>query len=353
LRAFVHEGLPSRVVFGPGALERLPDEVRRLGLRRALVLSTPGQRPLAEEVGRRLGEASAGIFAGAAMHVPVEVAERARRAAAESEADGCVAVGGGSTIGLGKAIALTSSLPVVAVPTTYSGSEMTPIYGLTEGGVKRTGRDARVLPRAVIYDPALSRALPAKVAGASGMNAIAHCVEALYAREASPIVLLLAEEGIRALATALRRIAAAPEDLEARAEALYGGWLGGTCLGAVGMALHHKLCHTLGGSFDLPHAETHAVVLPYAAAYNAPAAPAAMATVARALGAVDAPEGLRDLARRAGAPASLAEIGLPESALERAATLATENPYWNPRPVEREAILALLKNAHAGRPPAP
>jgi maleylacetate reductase len=349
MRPFVHDGPPVRIVFGAGAVERLAAELERLGVRRPLVLSTPGQRSLAQQVAR--GLPTAGLFDGAVMHVPVEVAEAARKAAREAGADGCVAVGGGSTIGLGKAIALTSSLPVVAVPTTFSGSEMTPVFGLTEAGRKRTGRDPRVLPRLVIYDPSLSAELPPAVAGASGMNAIAHCVEALYARELSPIVALLAEEGIRVLSGALPRLAEAPEDLEARGEALYGACLAGTCLGAVGMALHHKLCHTLGGTFDLPHAATHAVVLPHAAAYNASAAADAMARVARALGGGDGPGGLYDLARRLGAPAGLQELGLPSSALEHAAALACQDPYWNPRPVERDAVLALLRDAHAGRRP--
>jgi maleylacetate reductase len=207
-------------------------------------------------------------------------------------ADCCVAVGGGSTVGLAKAIALTSGLPILAVPTTYAGSEMTPIWGLTAGGAKQTGRDARVLPRTVIYDPELTLGLPPRVAGPSGMNALAHCVEALYAPDTSPIVQLMAEEGIRALAAALPAIRVEPADLRARAGALYGAWLAGAALGTVSMGLHHKLCHTLGGSFGLPHAETHAVVLPYAAAYNRAAAPEAMSRAARALGATDAPGAL-------------------------------------------------------------
>jgi alcohol dehydrogenase class IV len=353
MRAFVHETLPARVVFGAGAVERLPEEVDRLGVRRVLILCTQGQRGLAEEIAGRLGGRVAGVFDRAAMHVPVERAEEARGTAASLGADACLAVGGGSTIGLAKAIALTSGLPVVALPTTYSGSEMTPIYGLTERGQKRTGRDPRVLPRVVVYDPLLTRSLPARVAGPSGMNAIAHCVEALYAKDADPIVALLAEEGIRALSAALPSVVREPAALEARGEALYGAMLAGTCLGAVGMALHHKLCHTLGGSFGLPHAETHAVVLPHAAAYNRGAAADAMGRVARALGADDAATGLFDLARSAGAPASLAELGMKEADLPRAARLATEDPYWNPRPVEEAAILALLRDAQAGRRPTP
>ncbi len=247
MRAFVYNGQPSRVVFGRGALEKLGAEIERLGAKRALVLSTPEQRASAEDVSRRLGARSAGVYDKAVMHVPIETAEAARAVAKKLNADCCVAVGGGSTIGLGKAIALTSELPILAIPTTFAGSEMTPIYGITAQGQKKTGRDARVLPKTVIYDPQLTMTLPARIAGPSGMNAIAHCVEALYAEDANPITSLMAEEGIRALARSLPKVVGDPADLEARAEALYGAWLAGACLGNVGMAIHHKLCHTLGG----------------------------------------------------------------------------------------------------------
>ena len=353
--SFVWQGTPSRVVFGWGALAQLPDEIGRLGARRALVLSTPDQRALAEQVAQALGARAAGVHAQAVMHVPVEVAHAARDAAAALDADCCVAVGGGSTIGLGKAIALTSSLPIVAVPTTYAGSEMTPIYGLTEGRLKRTGRDARVLPRTVIYDPSLTLSLPVAVSAASGMNAMAHAVEALYAEDANPIVSLMAQESIRALGEALPVLVRAPADPAARSRALYGAWLAGSCLGAVGMALHHKLCHTLGGTFNLPHAQTHAAMLPHTAHYNHAAAPEALAVVARALGgeqAQDAGALLFALNRALGLPVALADIGMAEAGLDEAAALACENPYANPRPVERQAIRALLQRAWEGATPA-
>jgi maleylacetate reductase len=228
---------------------------------------------------------------------------------------------------------------------------MTPIYGLTEGGAKKTGRDAKVLPRTVIYDPLLTLGLPAKISGPSGMNAIAHCVEALYAENANPATSLMAEEGIRALAHSLPRIAADLGDLDARGDALYGAWLAGISLGAVGMALHHKLCHTLGGSFNLPHAETHTIVLPHAAAYNSEAAPEAMQRIARALGGKEAAAGLYDLAAALGAPLALKEIGLQEQDLDHAAEIATRNPYYNPRPISRDGIRRLLENAFHGRRP--
>ena len=353
MKPFVFNGQPSRVVFGVGALAKLGEEIERLGAKRALVLSTPQQRGSAEEVSRRLGERSTGVYDQAVMHVPIETAEAARAAATRLNADCCVAVGGGSTIGLAKAIALTSELPILAVPTTFAGSEMTPIYGLTAQGQKKTGRDPRVLPKTVIYDPTLLRTLPAKIAGPSGMNAIAHCVEALYAQDANPITSLMAEEGIRTLAGSLPKVVSEPDDLDAKGEALYGAWLAGACLGMVGMALHHKLCHTLGGAFNLPHAETHTIILPHATAYNRTAAREAMARIARAMNASDPASALFDLAAVLGAPLALKDIGMPRGGLERAAQLATENPYFNPRPVEYEGILSLLTAAWHGDRPAP
>lgn len=348
---FIHQPQPGRVVFRVGALSSLAEEAGRLGAR-ALVLSTPEQREAAALIVAQLGGLAVGLFDGAVMHVPVETARAAREMALRVGADLCVAVGGGSTIGLGKAIALEYGLPILAVPTTYAGSEMTPIWGLTEGGEKRTGRDPKVLPRTVIYDPELTVTLPVALSVTSGINAIAHCVEALYADDGNPILDLMAEEGIRALAAGLARIVETPSAIEARAETLYGAWLAGTCLGGAGVALHHKLCHVLGGSFGLPHSETHTIVLPHAAAFNRSAAPDAMARVARALGAEDGPRGLYDLAGRLGAPRALSQLGLKESDLDRAAELATRQPYPNPRPLTTEGVRALLQDAYEGNPPA-
>jgi maleylacetate reductase len=286
------------------------------------------------------------------MHVPVEVARQARDLAADLGADGCVAVGGGSAIGLGKAIALEHGLPVIAVPTTYAGSEMTPVWGLTEGGRKRTGRDVRVLPRSVVYDPELTLSLPPGLSATSGINAIAHAVEGLYAPDATPIVSLMAEEGTRALAAALPAVIADGSEVDARAEALYGAWLCGAVLAATTMSLHHKLCHTLGGALDLPHAQTHTVVLPHALAYNQSAAPDGVTALSRALGNVSDPaRALWELAGRLGAPRSLRELGMAEADIPRIAEQAVAAPYANPRPVTVEGVAALLEDAWAGRPP--
>jgi maleylacetate reductase len=348
---FTFNGLPIRVVFGPGAIAKLPEELDRLGAKRALLLSTPEQAQSVRQVAASLGQRSAGIYDKAAMHVPVEIAQDARRVAKEVGADCCITVGGGSTTGLGKAIALTSDLPILAVPTTYAGSEMTPIYGLTEGGMKKTGRDSRVMPKSVIYDPELMLSLPAALSAASGMNAIAHCVEALYAQDGNPIVSLMAEEGIRALAVSLPIVIKNEKDVKARSDALYGAWLAGVSLGMAGMALHHKLCHILGG-FGLPHAETHAIVLPHAMRYNRDAAVDAMHRVAGALGVQDAPTGVYDLESRLGIPMGLAQIGMKQADVERAAKIAVEAPYPNPRKVEYTPVRALLDDAYNGVRPA-
>jgi maleylacetate reductase len=341
-----------RVRFGAGSLASLPDEVAHLGLGRVLVLCSPEQAATGEAVADALGDRAAGVLAEARVHVPVEVAARARDRAAELGADGCVAVGGGSAVGLGKAVALEHGLPVVAVPTTYAGSEMTPVWGLTEGGRKRTGRDRRVLPRSVLYDPELTVSLPARLSVTSGVNALAHAAEGLYAPDASPVVSLMAEEGARALAAALPAVVADPADLDARAGAQYGAWLCGAVLGATTMSLHHKLCHAIGGALDLPHAETHTAVLPHALAFNLAAAPAAAAALSRALGAADPAREVWELAGRLGAPRALRDLGMGEADVERVAELALAEPYANPRPVTRDGVEALLRRAWAGDPPS-
>lgn len=349
--AFTYEALPQRVLFGPGRIGEVAAQVEALGRRRALVLSTKEQRDAAERVAGLLGERAGGVFAGAVMHTPVAVTDEALAAFTGQDCDCVVAIGGGSTIGLGKAIALRTDAPQIVVPTTYAGSEVTPILGQTEGGRKTTQRTPKVLPEVVIYDVDLTLTLPARMTATSGMNAIAHAVEALYARDANPVVSLMAEEGIRALASALPALVDRPRDRDARGEAQYGAWLCGTCLGAVGMALHHKICHALGGAFDLPHADMHSVVLPHVAAFNAAAAPEALGRVARALGATDAGRGLFDLERRLGVPRGLREIGMPQDGVEHAVELITSSPYWNPRPVDAASLRPLLQRALDGDPP--
>ncbi|WP_138471150.1 maleylacetate reductase [Poseidonocella sp. HB161398] len=341
---------PGRVVFGPGSSGQTADEIRGLGLARVLVLATPFQKRQAEDLSAALGPLSAGVFAEAAMHTPVDVTDRAMAAYEASGAEGVLALGGGSTIGLGKAIAHRNGAPQIVVATTYAGSEVTPILGQTENGIKTTVRGPGILPEVVIYDPDLTLGLPVAMSVASGLNAMAHAVEGLYAQDRNPVSSLQAVEGIRALRDALPVIVQEPEDRGARGEALYGAWLCGTVLGTVGMSLHHKLCHVLGGSFDLPHAETHAIMLPHTAAFNEVAAKEALAPAAALFGG-SLGGGLHDFAGSIGAPQALKDLGLEEASLERATEIATKNPYWNPRPVEAEGIRALLQRAWEGSRP--
>jgi maleylacetate reductase len=349
---FAYTSLPGRIVFGFGTLAQVPAEVEALGSRRALVLC---DRYHEDGAGARLrdilGDLVAGFSSEAAMHTPVAVTEGVMRQLSAVDADCLVALGGGSTTGLSKALALRTDLPQIVIPTTYAGSEATPILGETTGDRKTTQRSPKVLPEVVVYDVDLTLELPPLLSAVSGMNAIAHAIEALYAKDANPITSLLAERGIAALGGALPLIVQDGYDRAARAEALFGAWACGNCLGTVGMALHHKLCHVLGGSFDLPHAETHTVVLPHAAAFNTAAAPDALARAARALRVERAAQGLFDLAAALGAPTSLKALGMKESDLDRAAETAVSAPYWNPRPVDRTAIRALLDDAYHGRRP--
>lgn len=339
---------PVRVRLGAGVRHEIGAEMTALGLSRALVLTTREQAAQGEAVCAGLGELALGLFAGAVMHTPVEVTGEALVKA--SGADCLVAIGGGSTIGLAKAVALRTDLPQIVLPTTYAGSEATPVLGQTENGVKETLRSPKVQPEVILYDPELVATLPAAMTVTSGLNAIAHAVEALYARDRNPLSDQLALGGIRAFVTGLPGVVAAPDDLAAREETLFGSWLCGTVLAQVGMALHHKLCHTLGGRFNLPHAETHAILLPHTAAYNEVAASATLAPVADLLGGPIG-GGLYDLAASLGAPQALRALGVVEGDLDEAAELAVRNPYWNPRPIEKAGIRALLQGAWEGSRP--
>ncbi|MDX3809270.1 maleylacetate reductase [Bosea thiooxidans] len=350
MQPFTYESHPTRVVFGDGTIRQVRDVCERSGMRRPLVLSTPQQLDQAEVVAGYLAGMGVGIFDGAVMHTPVDVTEKARAFAETRGADGLVAIGGGSTTGLAKAISIRTGLPQLIIPTTYAGSEMTPILGETKDGLKTTRSDSKIRPHAVIYDVGLTLELPKVLSATSGLNAIAHAAEALYARDGNPIIALMAQEGIAALSKALPEIEASPRDPAARWNALYGAWLCGTCLGSVGMALHHKLCHTIAGSLNLPHAETHAIVLPHSLAFNAPATPDAMLMLQKALKSTDAIEGLNLLTSKLDIPRSLMELGMREYDISDAADKAVLNPYWNPRSLSRDFAFELIRRAWAGEP---
>ncbi len=353
MRDFRYETLPVRVVFGAGAARtRVAEEIERLGARRLLVLTGKSGEALARDLSRPVADRVAAVFTGVRPHVPVEVADDARGCAVAAEADAVLSVGGGSATGTAKVVALTTGLPVVAVPTTYAGSEVTSMWGLTEGGTKTTGVNPVVQPRVVIYDPELTVSLPAGLSAVSGLNAMAHCVEAFWAPGRNPISSLIAEEGIRALATGLPAVVADGADMGARSDMLYGAYLAGSAFAVAGSGLHHKICHVLGGAFDLPHAETHAIVLPYVLAFNALAAPEAASRIAAALGADDAARGLVQLCRQLGVPRGLREIGLREEQLAGAVrSIQDAVPPDNPRPVSEDDLRRFLLDAWAGSEP--
>jgi alcohol dehydrogenase class IV len=328
----------------------LAAEVSQRGAQRVMVIAAAAERELAARVTAEIPVAA--TYDEVAMHVPVEVAQRARDRAGAIDADLVVSVGGGSTTGLGKAIALTSGVALIAVPTTYAGSEATNVWGLTEGGHKTTGVDLRVLPRAVIYDAELTLSLPVELSVASGLNALAHCVDSMWAPHADPINAALAAEGIRALSAGLPQVVEDPAGLPGRELALYAAYLSAVAFASAGSGLHHKICHYLGGAFNLPHAQTHAVVLPYVLALNGPAAPAAQRRIADAFGSVDALSGLAALGEALDAPRALRDYGLSRDAIAGAAeALVAVVPPSNPRQVDETDLRALLEAAWAGADP--
>lgn len=355
LAPFAYDALPGRVVFAPGSRSQIVEELDRLGVSRVLVVASPHDEELVDGLCRAIGTRLAGRFDASVAHVPIAVAEQARAMARSLEADCVLAVGGGSATGTAKAIALELPLPIVAIPTTYAGSEMTPIWGLTEANRKTTGRSLQVLPTAVIYDPELTLAMPLWLGGPSAINAIAHCVEALYAPGANPVCSVLAGEGIGALAQGIRAVVAQPSEIGGRSLTLYGAYLAGVCLAGAGAGLHHRICHVLGGAFDLPHAEMHTIVLPHVVAFLEPAAKPQLQRAADALALADTNAiagAIFDLAQDVGAPTALREIGLDDGDLDHAVELIIDsNPPAQPRPIDRDQLTLLLGDALVGARP--
>ena len=353
---FTHDTLPQRVAFGSGeAAANLSNEIGHLGATRVMVIAAKAEADLADSITKDLPVVLR--HDDVVMHVPVDVAERAREAAATNRVDALVSVGGGSTTGLAKAIAMTTGLPIVAVPTTYAGSEATPVWGLTEGAKKTTGIDQRVLPKVIVYDAALTLSLPVEMSVASGLNALAHCVDSLWAPKADPINAAFAAEGIHSLAAGLPKVVADPMDLGGREHALYAAYLSATAFASAGSGLHHKICHVLGGKYNLPHAQTHATVLPYVLALNGPAAPDAERRIATALagtgfGGASAIAGLVAFKRELNAPHALADYGFTEDSIpEAAAAILPSVPPSNPRALTAADLAALLRAAWSGADP--
>ncbi len=355
MQQFHYKALPVDVHFGVGKSAETKDILLQHGYHKVLVITTPGQEEAGRKLAKELQEICAGVYPYAVMHVPVKVADKAVEFVKDNDIDCCLGLGGGSTIGLAKIIALQTHLPIVAIPTTYAGSEMTPIYGFTENNLKTTGKDNHVLPKVVIYDPNLNRTLPAKISACSGMNAMAHAIEALYAEDKNPIVSLMAIESIKAFQSSLPVIVEDLTNISARQKASYGAWLAGVCLGSVGMAIHHKICHALGGTFNLPHAQAHAITLAYSVHYNRNADIEAMDRLVEVFGVNSREEvGLviYRLNQSLGIDLALKDIGLPKEGPSKVARIVCDSPYYNPREYNYDELEKLLTKAYLGLPPA-
>ncbi len=351
---FTVNPLRSRIVFGVGTAAQLPEEIAALGAKRAMIVCTTGAAGRVQPLAASLGEVCTGIFDGVETHVPLAVVEAAVDKFRALDADCLITFGGGSSVDTGKAIAVEIGRPAIAIPTTYSGAEMTPNYGIVIAGEKKRHQDQRAQARTIIYDAALTTGLSPHMTATSGMNGLAHCVEALYPPQPNPVAALLAEEAARALAEGLPGCIADADDLDARGGALYGAYLAGTVVSLVGIALHHRTCHVLGGSYGISHGDANAVILPHATAYNAPATPAAMAILGQAMGSDDPAAALYDLAQSMGTPTDLKSLGMKESDLDAATEQAIEVTAYNPRPLEFGPLREMLQNAYEGnRPTSP
>jgi maleylacetate reductase len=349
--SYVHEWRAQRVLFATGqAPAAVADEVRRAGYCRVMLIAGESESAIAERV-------SAGLPVvvrtdEVVMHVPVDVAARAQQLAVEHSADAVLCVGGGSATGLAKAVALSTGIPIIAVPTTYAGSEATAVWGLTDGEGKRTGMDGRVLPRVVVYDAELTLTLPPGLSTASGLNALAHCVDSLWAPQANPINRALALEGAKQLAQGLPRVAVQPQDLIGREQVLGGAYLAALSFSSAGSGLHHKICHVLGGQLDLPHAETHAVVLPHVLAFNAPSVPDIDQALVNTWGGSDSVSGLMTWTEALDAPCALRDLGMRREDVVSVAdhVVRAAEHLGNPRPVTKSAMVDLLCAAWEGAP---
>ena len=348
---FEYKALPWNIIFGVGVLKRLPEELDKMGLSRALVLSTPFQSEQASEIASLLGDRASGLFDQAVMHVPGETVKAAIKLANSVKADCTVSLGGGSTTGLGKALVLKLDLPNIAIPTTYAGSEMTNIWGMTDNQRKVTGRDVKVLPDLTLYDPELTRTLPTDIAGPSGINAMAQAVVNVATDKPNPMISMMGTEAVRALAVSLPKVIENPDDMEARSDALFGACLAGATLGTGITSLHHRLCHTLGGTYNTPHAETHAILLPHSIAYNAAATPDGTRKLAEAIGHENPALGVFELLEKLGIPRRLADVGIKESDIDNIVETSLEKPLNNPEPVIASRLRNMLKNALYGHPP--
>ena len=366
---FHYVSLSNEVIFGAGSLGRLAEAVDRLGYRRLMLCASHSMELSGHlaEVEALLGSRLALSFAGVKPHVQDVQVDDAVALALEKQVDGVIGLGGGSPIGMAKAVAFTlskeKSIPVFAIPTTYAGSEMTALYGVTHSREtpprKVTVSDPIVAPRLVIYDPQLTLDLSPEMTAATGMNALAHCIEALYSVTHNPLSSACAVSAVHSINSALLSCYKNGNDLEARTQMLIGAHLAGLSLTGVKLGLHHGLCHILGGTANVPHGVANSIILPHAIRFNADATAAQLLPAAQAMGVtsttrkpaavIDAlAQKIADLTAEMNLPQRLREAGVPEADLPRLARLGFESQTVqnNPKHIKDAAqIEKLLREA--------
>jgi alcohol dehydrogenase class IV len=380
MQAFHYTSYAQEIIFGTGSLAQLGEVVDRFRWQRLLLCSTGSLRRGGQiaELERALGERLVASYEHIQPHVPDFQVAEALALAETHQIDGVIGFGGGSAIGMAKAVSRALEkkrsgtqeypiapiqqplVPVIAIPTTYAGSEMTPVYGVTrqiDGEPRKvTVTDVRVTPKLTLYDPLLTLQLSPEMTASTGINALAHCIEALYSITRNPFSTAAALQGIRSINSALPRCYAAGNDVEARAEMLTGSFLAATALAHVTMAIHHGLCHVLGGTAGVPHGVANSIILPHAMRFNLDATAHQLAQVAEAMGigtagtiveaaAEDVIQQIYRLIRQLNLPQHLRDVGVQEADLPRLAQIAFQSRtvQSNPKPVrdagEIEAIL--------------
>jgi len=346
---FAYNPVPVRTVFGYGAVNSLGRELERLSITRPIVICSPGRANLGRQLVDLVKPARAHLCDAGLTAMPEDAFQRVMAEMKSVDSDGIIGVGGGSPIGLLKAAAAHTLLPAIAVVTSYSGSEMSANWYTRKGWEQTGANTSNALPKTVIYDPELTLEFPVTMTAASGMNAINHAVETLYSAETNPIVQDLSEEAIRRLGRSLPRIVEDPSDRGARYDALYGAWHAAMFRARQGLS--HAIAQRCRSLFDLVHAESHAISVPYTVAFNQDAAPDAMKRIEHALKVDNAALGLYELNVRLGLATGYKALGVAENDLGEAVKVIMEQTFTNPRPVSEGDLRGILGQAFGGAPP--
>lgn len=365
--AWTHTGYAQQIVFGAGSVGRLGELLRGLGARRALLVTTAGRHDSADGATVRdaLGRNLISTFAEVTSHVPAPLVQAAMLQARRDGVDAVVSFGGGSCADLAKAVCFFTeqeagtpgasyadrpALPHVAVPTTYSGAELTPFFGMTDPTTRQKsgGGGPTIAPMAAVYDPELTLSTPARVSAETGMNALAHCVEAAWSPSRTPEAEAIALAGARRIYAALPEVVDDPAAVDGRARMLQGAVLGGRCLQNGSMGVHHGLSQLVGGRTGISHGLANAMILPHAIRFNADAVPTAVGALAGAMGVDDLAGAVADLVVRVGLPVGLGQCGVTEDDLDAVARLSQSNPnvLANPAAVSEADARAILASAY-------